>query len=897
MWYEQVAKDPENFQHATEETVNSFYKEAENFYNSEVMSQRKSKTDPNFNRTRAILAKGTTKDKIAVNIIQIQDNPVYSLDGLKNLVKMVQGGKKHDCVYVVENLNELFLKSLLREGAKLKRFSSRPLNDLQSLSSGNINTKKKLLTYYYFEDQLKEVFANYVQALNNLAHDSVDANKEKAVSAMFKLLLNNPEQEKNLLQNLINKFGDPSPKIASKTMYYLMQLLKKHSNMQSVILTEVEKLLFRSNISTRAQYYCLCFLSQFYLSHDYQEVARRLIEIYFAFFKACIKKGEIDSKMMSALLTGVYRAYPYAKLKPEKISQHINTMYKIVHLANFTVSMHALALLFQVSDYAENVSDRFYSALYRKLYDRRILCTSHQAMLLNLIYRALLKDENIGRVKTFIKRLLQLAMYLQTNVSCGVLILVSQIICKKGVMALKFLSKEENESKQSNGCEEEPLKNEEQKNHKNKTDTFDPLARNPAFAGGQHSVYTELLNLKAHYHPTVKLFTEQILNGQKITYTGDPLKDFTLLRFLDRFVFKNPKKKEEPQAIMNTFNKRKLYAPSGAKSLPVTSLSYLTRKVEKIPADELFLYNYLQKKRSEKEEGRDDSDAESVDDEEFEKMFCKISEDKEVDEDLNFMEAAEEGFKLKKKKKGGKKNDEELAGDEYEGESVDEEELDETKEDFDEDLKEDNFGDDDFSNDDLEEDDLSEDDLGDDNLDDDEDLVLDDLNDLHNNSESQILSKSNRKKISKLSEFMNASDFELSDSEGEEIPKKKLKSAVKKGDGGKVKRKKINEGDSPFASAEEFAMALEDEGGSSFTPGKSTNFVNKDKSDAKQIKWEEKRNFKLLGKRGKIFDSEKFKGKKRVNVKEKKGFGKRQFSLQKGKKELNTHKKKKNFNT
>ena len=29
-----------------------------------------------------------------------------------------------------------------------------------------------------------------------------------------------------------------------------------------------------------------------------------------------------------------------------------------------------------------------------------------------------------------------------------------------------------------------------------------------------------------------------------MSYTGDPLQDFTLIRFLDRFVFKNPKKKE-----------------------------------------------------------------------------------------------------------------------------------------------------------------------------------------------------------------------------------------------------------------------------------------------------------------------------------------------------------------
>lgn len=222
----------------------------------------------------------------------------------------------------------------------------------------------------------------------------------------------------------MNKLGDPSQKVASKSIYCLTQLLHKHSNMQAVVLAEVEKLLFRVNISTRAQYYGLCFLSQFYLNHDEPTVARKLIEVYFAFFKACIKKvsscsnqddtnvifvfkGDVDSRMMSALLMGVNRAYPYAKLEISKISEHIDTMYRIVHLASFNVGLHALTLLYQVSDFANDISDRFYSALYKKLFDPRIITSTHHAMLLNLLYRALLKDRQLNRVRVFVKRLLQ----------------------------------------------------------------------------------------------------------------------------------------------------------------------------------------------------------------------------------------------------------------------------------------------------------------------------------------------------------------------------------------------------------------------------------------------------------------------------------------------------------
>ena len=45
------------------------------------------------------------------------------------------------------------------------------------------------------------------------------------------------------------------------------------------------------------------------------------------------------------------------------------------------------------------------------------------------------------------------------------------------------------------------------------------------------------------------------LQNEPIEYTGDPLEDFTVMHFLDRFVYKNPKK-----------------APAKGKSKTVTKL-------------------------------------------------------------------------------------------------------------------------------------------------------------------------------------------------------------------------------------------------------------------------------------------------------------------------------------
>lgn len=46
-----------------------------------------------------------------------------------------------------------------------------------------------------------------------------------------------------------------------------------------------------------------------------------------------------------------------------------------------------------------------------------------------------------------------------------------------------------------------------------KAAAYNPLHRNPLFAGGEYCAYTELLKLRQHFHPTVTLFANKILEG------------------------------------------------------------------------------------------------------------------------------------------------------------------------------------------------------------------------------------------------------------------------------------------------------------------------------------------------------------------------------------------------
>ena len=65
---------------------------------------------------------------------------------------------------------------------------------------------------------------NYVMQV--LSHDTVANIREKMLGCVFDLLYRKPEQEKELLSQLVNKLGDPVRKVASKATLFILKLSK-----------------------------------------------------------------------------------------------------------------------------------------------------------------------------------------------------------------------------------------------------------------------------------------------------------------------------------------------------------------------------------------------------------------------------------------------------------------------------------------------------------------------------------------------------------------------------------------------------------------------------------------------------------------------------------------------
>ncbi|KMT04769.1 hypothetical protein BVRB_7g169480 [Beta vulgaris subsp. vulgaris] len=399
---------------------------------------------------------GTAADKVSAYSVLIGDNPIANLRSLDALLAMVTSkvGKRH-ALTGFEALKELFIQSLLPD-RKLKTLFQRPLNHIPETKDGH-----SLLLFWYWEECLKSRYERFVSALEEASRDMLRILKDKAAKIMYALLSTKSEQERRLLTALVNKLGDPDSKAASNADYYLTNLLSDHPNMKAVVIDEVDSFLFRPHLVLRAKYRAVTFLSKTRLSHkgDGPKVAKRLVDVYFALFKVLIsgvgnskenesketKKPtdedkemlnssgshvEMDSRLLSTLLTGVNRAFPYVSgdEADEIVDVQTPMLFRLVHSQNFNVGIQALMLLDKISSKNQVVSDRFYRALYSKLLLPAALNTSKAEMFIGLLLRAMKSDVHLKRVAAFSKRLLQVSLQQPPQYACGCLFLLSEVL-------------------------------------------------------------------------------------------------------------------------------------------------------------------------------------------------------------------------------------------------------------------------------------------------------------------------------------------------------------------------------------------------------------------------------------------------------------------------------------
>ncbi|KAJ2892421.1 hypothetical protein MKZ38_009859 [Zalerion maritima] len=634
---------------------------------AEYVSSRAASSSHKFLST--IMSSGTMSDKVSALTLAIQESPIHNGKALETLISMASKRSRSQALVALSALVDLFGPGLLLPSdRRLRRLDAQPgLQEVlrhNGLKSGeNANPLPQGLTNahlvcWVFEDWLKEAYFKTIQLLETWLNDEVDHSRSKALDFVYTLLREKPEQESNLLRLLVNKLGDAQKKIASRASYLLLQLLDAHPAMKTVVIKSVQQeVLLRPSQSTRAKYYAITTLNQTVLSYKEPEIAHLLQDVYFSAFLSILKKNpgpgsgsdassativpstknnsnsagngrtgnkglnkapgheqpglDSDDKLVSALLTGVNRAVPFSNSDSAALETHMDTLFRIAHSSNFNTSIQALMLIQQISSRGVLV-DRFYKTLYESLLDPRLVASSKQTLYLNLLFKSLKTDPSTRRIKAFIKRMVQVASLHQPSFICGVIYLVCELQTLFPDLVVLMEEPETNEAEEGAGDSSRSY--------------YDGRKRDPEFSNAHESCLWEVLPYQSHFHPSVSLFASGLLSNKKGLQNPE-LSAHTLIHFLDRFVFRNPKTTEssrgasimQPTAsIAGTSN---LLASNKITSsiIIVNAPEFWNKQGRDVAAEDAFFHNYFSyagKKNQPEKQKKQEEAAESGEDDE-----------------------------------------------------------------------------------------------------------------------------------------------------------------------------------------------------------------------------------------------------------------------------------------
>ncbi|SGZ47869.1 CIC11C00000001171 [Sungouiella intermedia] len=620
-----------------------------------------------------ILADGTLNDKISALTLLVQEAPLHNMKAFETLLYYCEKKSRTAALQAIDAMKDLLLNGLLPD-RKLVSLFKQPL-------SKDASDEKVALAYY--EDYLKKSYFKFIQILEHLSHDPILHVRMNVVSHIFDLLKAKPEQEANLLRLGVNKLGDVENKVAAKTSYQILQLEQAHPAMKKIITDAVTDMVLQKSNDYHAQYFTILTLNQTILTRTEHDLANALVKTYFSLFEKILyesdparkegkedkvlgtheqgrknnrkafkkgKKGgrsvkvaekseeevieEKSAKMFSALLTGLNRAFPFADLPSDIYMKHLDTLYKITHSTNFNTSVQALVLVQHIVSQQDLDADRFYRTLYESLLDPRLVSSSKQGIYLNLLFKSLKNDiQNVPRVLAFVHRILQIcAHWINIGAIAGMFYLLMEL-SKTFPQILELMEPKEArpDFSTADGAEAnaDPAKKE-----------YDSRKRNPEYANAENSCLWEISQFLNHYHPTVAIYAQSLLDGE--VQPKPDLGLFSLAHFLDRFVYKNVKQKSttkgssimQPLGGAHTGSLLVRATNTSSKQVPVNTVDWLSKKASDIRPDEQFFYQYFagntRKIRSQKaDEGEEDSDAEPLDDEDVWDALVKLKPDVE----------------------------------------------------------------------------------------------------------------------------------------------------------------------------------------------------------------------------------------------------------------------------
>lgn len=701
---------------------------------------------------RDVAQSGTLSDKVAALALIIQESPIHNLQSFDTLLSYCSHKKEQrSCQLAMEAVKDLLIHNVLPD-RKLNSFQFYCNSGYFHHSDMNMSI---LLTFWY-EDQLITRIKSFIDNIEEigLKSSNIEYFKKFCMEIVCDLLISKPEQEARLLNMLTNKLGDPMKGIIPKCIELLDKIISIHPVMKGVIVREVRQFLYRPHLPPRSLYAATNFLTSIRLTKkdmkaavsttsspassvtSTTDVASQLVECYISLFeKSTIEnngsESSSSSKLLSSLLQGVNRVYPFLKNK-QSLIKHVDTLFKITHTTQFATAVQALTLISHIAlptptrarssttshdatiahDNATVAIDkddgggstdtddagivtRYYRALYSMLFSEQILSRTRNTLFFKLLFRSLKFDPSMERKLAFMKRLTILLLQCNSAIAAGILLLLSEACSNMSAAAgnrghsdaksaVKDTTIKTSSSRQGQSNLHSKKQNDDDKRlsffsldklfdfpaytetavvlvddqEHDWFDCYDARKREPLFAfytekekdvtsnsmpigngnissssksnllhrnhmtmTGSHAAAKTLPTLwetallKRHFHPSVQAF----MNGfsaspHTIDFSGDPISDFSITAFLNRFAYKNPKKsRDKDTSSSSTSLSNKTKFSTGEEPInrildPTHTSSVGDNEEEesssKLTSDKLFFYKYFTEREKLRSEGK-----------------------------------------------------------------------------------------------------------------------------------------------------------------------------------------------------------------------------------------------------------------------------------------------------
>jgi ribosome biogenesis protein MAK21 len=229
-----------------------------------------------------------------------------------------------------------------------------------------------------------------------------------------------------------------------------------------------------------------------------------------------------------------------------------------------------------LSDHERSRQDEFYKVLYSRLSANSGLLLlgggKHLTLFFNLLYKAMKYDDDPNRVLAYGKRLLCTTLHGPSTVLAASIYLLNEIGARhhpvlltcfysvlpmEGTSRILILNAREQDPRKAivTLAQAEATNSRRHNAHSAPPTTVDDGTYDDDQTKKKSRLITapswEMALTMNHYHPSVASFAQHM---GEIQYSGDPLRDFAVGPFLDKFAYKNPKQIENNKAAAKDDN-------------------------------------------------------------------------------------------------------------------------------------------------------------------------------------------------------------------------------------------------------------------------------------------------------------------------------------------------------